>query len=367
MTHLLAIDQGTTSTRAIVFDAALVPVASAQQEFRQIYPAPGLGRARSGGDLGDVGRDRARARWRRPGSRPRTSPRSASPISARPRSSGTARPASRSTTPSSGRTAAPPTLARRCGAPAMRTRSSAKTGLAARSVFLGDQDRLAARSRRGRAQGGRGGPARLRHGRLVSCCGGSPAARCTRPTPPMRRAPLLLDIRTGSWDRELARAVRRSAGAAAARCATARRISARRSRELFGGPIRILRRRRRPAGGDRRAGLLHARHDEIDLRHRLLRAAQHRRQAGAVAQPAAHHHRLSARRQAHLRARRRDLHRRRRRAMAARRAEADRAGVRCQRARAQGRSGRAGLSGAGLRRTRRAVLGCARRAARCSG
>jgi glycerol kinase len=40
--HLLAIDQGTTSTRSIVFDAALNPVASAQQEFRQIYPAPGL-------------------------------------------------------------------------------------------------------------------------------------------------------------------------------------------------------------------------------------------------------------------------------------------------------------------------------------
>jgi glycerol kinase len=41
MTHLIAIDQGTTSTRAIVFDAALRPVAMAQQELRQIYPAPG--------------------------------------------------------------------------------------------------------------------------------------------------------------------------------------------------------------------------------------------------------------------------------------------------------------------------------------
>jgi len=39
---LLAIDQGTTSTRSILFDAALAPVATAQQEFRQIYPAPGL-------------------------------------------------------------------------------------------------------------------------------------------------------------------------------------------------------------------------------------------------------------------------------------------------------------------------------------
>jgi glycerol kinase len=40
--YLLAIDQGTTSSRAILFDAALAPVATAQQEFRQIYPAPGL-------------------------------------------------------------------------------------------------------------------------------------------------------------------------------------------------------------------------------------------------------------------------------------------------------------------------------------
>jgi len=38
---ILAIDQGTTSTRAIVFDAALNPLATAQQEFPQIYPASG--------------------------------------------------------------------------------------------------------------------------------------------------------------------------------------------------------------------------------------------------------------------------------------------------------------------------------------
>jgi glycerol kinase len=39
---LIAIDQGTTSTRAIAFDAALRPLATAQQELRQIFPAPGL-------------------------------------------------------------------------------------------------------------------------------------------------------------------------------------------------------------------------------------------------------------------------------------------------------------------------------------
>ena len=39
--HLLAIDQGTTSTRAIVFDALGHPLASHQLEFRQHFPADG--------------------------------------------------------------------------------------------------------------------------------------------------------------------------------------------------------------------------------------------------------------------------------------------------------------------------------------
>src|SRR3979490_464913 len=41
MTCLIAIDQGTTSTRAIVFDAALTPLTIAQQEFTQYFPADG--------------------------------------------------------------------------------------------------------------------------------------------------------------------------------------------------------------------------------------------------------------------------------------------------------------------------------------
>jgi len=39
--HVLVIDQGTTSTRSIIFDASAAPVASAQLEFPQIYPQPG--------------------------------------------------------------------------------------------------------------------------------------------------------------------------------------------------------------------------------------------------------------------------------------------------------------------------------------
>jgi len=38
---VLALDQGTTSSRAIVFDANGQPLASAQREFRQFYPQPG--------------------------------------------------------------------------------------------------------------------------------------------------------------------------------------------------------------------------------------------------------------------------------------------------------------------------------------
>ena len=39
--YILAIDQGTTSTRAIIFDKSMRPVASGQKEFTQIYPQSG--------------------------------------------------------------------------------------------------------------------------------------------------------------------------------------------------------------------------------------------------------------------------------------------------------------------------------------
>jgi glycerol kinase len=41
MTYILALDQGTSSSRSIVFDRAGHIVAMAQREFRQIYPNPG--------------------------------------------------------------------------------------------------------------------------------------------------------------------------------------------------------------------------------------------------------------------------------------------------------------------------------------
>ncbi|HEY5897396.1 MAG TPA: glycerol kinase GlpK [Burkholderiales bacterium] len=41
MRYILALDQGTTSSRAIVFDEEGAAVASAQREFEQLYPRPG--------------------------------------------------------------------------------------------------------------------------------------------------------------------------------------------------------------------------------------------------------------------------------------------------------------------------------------
>lgn len=41
MTYVLSIDQGTTSSRAILFDKTLTPIAVAQEEFPQIFPQSG--------------------------------------------------------------------------------------------------------------------------------------------------------------------------------------------------------------------------------------------------------------------------------------------------------------------------------------
>ena len=41
MTYILALDQGTSSSRSIVFDRQGQPVTMAQQELTQIYPRPG--------------------------------------------------------------------------------------------------------------------------------------------------------------------------------------------------------------------------------------------------------------------------------------------------------------------------------------
>jgi len=91
--YILAFDQGTTSSRAVVINHGGEIVASAQKEFQQIYPKPGW-----------VEHDPMEI-WST------KSLRSASPINARPPLSGIRKPASPFTMPLSGKTAAPRTIA----------------------------------------------------------------------------------------------------------------------------------------------------------------------------------------------------------------------------------------------------------------
>ena len=49
--YILAIDQGTTSSRAIIFDKKGSIVSTGQLEHEQIFPKAGLGRARPDRDL----------------------------------------------------------------------------------------------------------------------------------------------------------------------------------------------------------------------------------------------------------------------------------------------------------------------------
>ena len=120
--------------------------------------------------------------------RPPTSLRSASPISARPRCSGTGRRASRCTRQSSGRTAARPRSAIACG-PRV-TRPWFKSAAACCSIPISRPARLPGCSTPLRDCGRGPSAARSPSARSIAfCSGASPAARCTRPTRPTLRAP----------------------------------------------------------------------------------------------------------------------------------------------------------------------------------
>ena len=107
---VLCIDQGTTGSRAILINRDGNIKGSAYSEFRQIFPQPGWVEH----DAEEIWQVTSRViveALKTTGVAPAASPRSASPTSARPRSSGTARPASPFTTPSSGSAGAPPEFA----------------------------------------------------------------------------------------------------------------------------------------------------------------------------------------------------------------------------------------------------------------
>ncbi len=167
MGYILALDQGTTSSRAIVFDGAGAIKAVAQREFRQIFPQPGwvehdprrnLGHPvrRGGGGHGarrHPGGGRRRDRHHQPardhrgvGSRDRGADRQ------RDRLAGQAH-----------------RRRVRCAARARpRAAHRAEDGTGARRLLLRDQARVVARQRARGARARGGGRARVRHRRQLA-------------------------------------------------------------------------------------------------------------------------------------------------------------------------------------------------------
>ena len=280
--YVLAIDQGTTSSRAIVFDREGRNVGTGQKELRAAFPEGRLGRARSRGHLArHAGRlppgDRGRGRPRRP-----RSPRSASPTSARPRSCGSAAPAAPSTTPSSGRTGAPPTSAGGWWPTASRSMSARAPGWS--STPTSPAPSSPGCSTRCRARGTRPRTARWPSApSTASCSGGCTGGRVHATDATNASRTMLFDIVGQRWDRDLLD------GAAHPRlpcCREVRDCSGEfgvTDPELFGAADPDPGHRRRPAGGDGRPGLLRAGHEQEHLRHRLLHAGQHRRALRRVA------------------------------------------------------------------------------------
>ena len=326
--HILVIDQGTTSTRRIVFDAAVAPVATAQQEFAQIYPRPGWVEhdpRRSGPAVLATARQ---ALVRRRACAPPTSPPSASPTSARRWWSGTAAPASaihNAIVWQDRRTA--DACERLEDARATSRWSPRAPGCC--SIRISPRPRSPGCSTMSTARARPPRPGHLAFGTVDSfllwrLTGG--AVHATDATNASRT--LLFDIHRGDWDEDLLALFGIPARHAARGARQRRRHSATRRPALFGGADRHPRHRRRSAGGADRPGLLPARHGQIHLRHRLLRAAQHRAEGDRQPPPPADHDRLPVERRAHLCARGLDLRRRRRGAVAARRPRPDRIGRR---------------------------------------
>ena len=233
----------------------------------------------------------------RPASRPRTSPRSASPTSARRRSSGTRPPASRSTTRSSGRTPAPRTSATPSRRTAARIASGRRPACPLATYFSGPKVKWILDNVDGRPGQGRGGRPPLRqHRHLVHL---EPDRRPDGRRPRdgrLQRQPhahvQLHHARLGSRD---PRAPGRAADDAPGRQGLLRglRQGRRRPRRRPG-----RRRPRRPAGRPLRPDVLLARRGEEHLRHGLLHAPQHGHEGGPEQERPPHHPRLQDRRPA---------------------------------------------------------------------
>jgi glycerol kinase len=318
MSHILAIDQGTTSTRAILFDGGLRIAAVAQEEFPQHYPASGWVE-HDCSDLWSTTAGTCRAVIERAGI-------SASDVAAigitNQRETTliwdrrTGRPIHNAIVWQDRRTS---DFCQRLKAEGHEETVTDVTGLLLDPYFSGTKVRWLLDNvdgARARAEAGDLAFGTVDSWLIWNLTGGR--VHVTDATNAART--LLYDIGAGRWSETMCEmlgvpmALLPEVHDCAADFGTTRP-------DLFGREIPILGDRGRPAGRHHRAGLLPSGNAQVDLRHGLLRASEHGRRAGAVQQPAPDHHRLPARRETDLRARRVDLRGGRGRAVAARRAE----------------------------------------------
>ena len=358
MPFVLALDQGTTSSRAILFDhdgarARRSRRRSSARSFRSPAGSSTTPReiwaTQSGVDARGARQGAASARA--------TSRRSASPTSARRRWCGSARPAGRSPTRSSGRTGARRRCATSCAPRDTRRSFAAQDRPRARRLLL------RAPSSRWLLDNVPGARARASAGELAfgtidtwliwKLTGGARALHRRDATPPARCS----STSTPAMGRRAPAPARRAARGAAASRGLVGRVRRDAASAACGVPIAGI-------AGDQQAALfgqacLDAGTGEEHLRHRLLPAAEHRRDRRSRSRNnLADDGRVEARRAPRLRARRQRVHRRRGRAMAARRAADHPACAGEIEALARSRAGqRRRLSRAGVRRAGRAALG----------
>ena len=230
MSFILALDQGTTSSRALLFDHAGAVRAVAQQEFRQLLSAARLGRARRRRDLGDAigrharsarqGRHRRARRRRRRHHEPARDHRTVGPGDGR-----AGRPRHRLAGPAHG------AAVRRAARRGPRADDRAQDGPRARRLLLGHEVEVAARQRSGRARARGEGRARLRHRRFVARLEPDPRRRARdrsverEPHAPLRHPPRRLgrrrSSRSSTFPARCCRASSRRRRSAATRASTA--------------------------------------------------------------------------------------------------------------------------------------------------
>ena len=183
MTYLLALDQGTSSSRSIVFDAQGRIVAMAQREFRQIYPQPGWVEHDPMEIWAHAARHRARGAGqgraaRRPTSR-------AIGITNQRETTRGVEPPHRRADPQRHRLAGPPRradLRRSCAQRGLAEPDPRKTGLVIDAYFSGTKLKWILDNVPGARAAARARRARLRHRRQLADVAAHRRRACTPPT-----------------------------------------------------------------------------------------------------------------------------------------------------------------------------------------